>query len=208
MTSLDAVARDLRDLGHYQESLDIARKVVEGFAARRGPENLDWLNARKSFAAALRKAGYHWDALQESEDVAQRYRDYLGVDHTYTLRAAANLINDRRAVGELARAEELGREVLDRCQAVGSPSDLAYAALVGLASVLRRRASRRRRGRYDRQAGTGSSTPTATAPVTLEATINYASDLAACGDLAAAIRPGRTRWPGAAARWARTTRSP
>ena len=192
LTSLDAVARDLRDLGHYQESLDMARKVVEGFAARRGPENLDWLNARKSFAAALRKAGYHWDALQESEDVVQRYRDYLGMDHTYTLRAAANLINDRRAVGELARAGELGREVLDRCQAVGSPTDLAYAALVSLASVLRAAGEPEEALRYDRQARDGLVDAYGDEhPFTLEATINYASDLAACGDLAAAIRAGQ-----------------
>ena len=57
----------------------------------------------------MRKAGHHWDALQESEHVLQRYRDYLGVDHMYTLRAAANLINARRAVGDLAGAEELAR---------------------------------------------------------------------------------------------------
>jgi Tetratricopeptide repeat/NB-ARC domain len=192
LTSMDAVARDLRDLGHYQESLDTARKVVEGFAARRGPENLDWLNARKSFAAALRKAGYHWDALQESEDVAQRYRDYLGLDHTYTLRAAVNLINDRRAVGELARAEELGREVLDRCQAVGSPSDLAYATLVSLASVLRAGGEPEVARRYDRQARDGLVDAYGDEhPFTLEATINYASDLSACGDLAEAIRAGQ-----------------
>lgn len=192
LTSLDAVARDLRDLGHYQESLDTARKVVEGFAARRGPENLDWLNARKSFAAALRKAGYHWDALQESEEVVQRYRDYLGLDHTYTLRAAANLINDRREVGELARAEELGREVLDRCQAVGFPTDLAYATLVSVASVLRAAGGSDEALRHDRQARDGLVNAYGDEhPFTLEATINYASDLAACGDLAAAIRVGQ-----------------
>ena len=48
------------------------------FEAAGGRENPDWLNARDGFAAALRKAGHHWDALQESEDVVQRYRDYLG----------------------------------------------------------------------------------------------------------------------------------
>jgi tetratricopeptide (TPR) repeat protein len=192
LTSLDAVARDLRDLGRYQESLDTARKVVEGFAATRGRENLDWLNARKSFAAALRKAGYHWDALQESEDVVQRYRDYLGLDHTYTLRAAANLINDRRAVGELTRAEELGREVLDRCQAVGSPSDLSYAAVVSLASVSRVSGQPEEARRYDRQARDGLVDAYGDVhPFTLEAAINYASDQAACGDLAAAIRGGQ-----------------
>lgn len=192
LTSLDAVGRDLRDLGRYQESLDLARKVVEAFAATRGRENLDWLNARKSFAAALRKAGYHWDALQESEDVVQRYRSYLGLDHTYTLRAAANLINDRRAVGELARAEDLGREVLDRCQAVGSSTDLSYATLVSLASVLRTAGQPGEARRFDRQAREGLVDAYGDVhPFTLEATLNYASDLAACGDLANAIQTGQ-----------------
>jgi tetratricopeptide (TPR) repeat protein len=192
LTSQDAVARDLRDLGRYQESLDIARKVVEAFAATRGRENLDWLNARKSFAAALRKAGYHWDALQESEDVVQRYRDYLGFDHTYTLRAAANLINDRRAWGELARAEELGREIMERSQTVRFPSDLRYATLVSLASVLRAASRPEEARRYDQQAREGLVDAYGDVhPFTLKASINYASDLAACGDLAAAIRAGQ-----------------
>ena len=118
------MANDLRGLGRYQESLDVARKVVAGFAAAGVRENPDWLYARTGFAAALRKAGHHWDALRESEDVVQRCRDYLGLDHTYTLRAATNLINDRRAVGELARAEDLGLEIYDRCRASGSPFDI------------------------------------------------------------------------------------
>ena len=101
------MARDLRGLGRYQESLDIARRVVGAFEAAGGRENIRWLHACEGFATALRKAGHHWDALQESEHVVQRCRDYLGVDHMYTLRAAADLINGRRAVGDLARAEEL-----------------------------------------------------------------------------------------------------
>ena len=103
------MARDLRGLGRYQESLDIARKVVSAFEAVGGRENILWLDACEGFATALRKAGHHWDALQEGEHVLQRYRDYLGVDHMYTLRAAADLINARRAVGDLAGAEELAR---------------------------------------------------------------------------------------------------
>jgi hypothetical protein len=58
-------------------------------------------------------------------------------------------------VGELGRAEELGREVLDRCQAVGSPTDLAYATLVSLASVLRAAGEPEEALRYDRQARDG-----------------------------------------------------
>ena len=39
LNSYSAVARDLRSLGHYQESLDIARKVVNVFEAIGGREN-------------------------------------------------------------------------------------------------------------------------------------------------------------------------
>ena len=191
LTSYDAVARDLRDLGRYQESLDTARRVVQGFAMAGIRENLDWLNARKGFAAALRKAGYHWEALQESEEVVHRYREYLGPEHTYTLRAASNLINDRRAVGDLVRAEELGWEVLDRCQAVGFPWDLGYATQVSLASVLRAAGQPEEARRYDVQARDGLINAFGdTHPFSLQAGINYASDLAACGDLATALRVG------------------
>jgi len=192
LNSHDMVAIDLRGLGRYQESLDIARKVVGAFAAAGRRENPDWLNARTGFAAALRKAGHHWDALQESEEVVQRYRDYLGMDHALTLRAAANLINDRRAVGELAIAEKLGVEVCDRCRAVGAPVEILYAAMVNLASVLRVAGRPDEALRHDVQArdalvGTYGDQH----PFTLAASINYATDLAACGDLAEAIRIGQ-----------------
>jgi hypothetical protein len=192
LTSLDAVAIDLRLLGQYQESLDVARKVVGAFAAAGGRESPDWLNARKGFAAALRKAGHHWDALQESEDVVQRYRDYLGPAHTYTLRAATNLINDRRAVGDLVRAEELGREVQERCREAGFPFDFSYAALVSVASVLRVAGHEEEARRSDLQAREGFiETYGDLHPFTLAVNINYAADLAACGELAAAIRVGQ-----------------
>lgn len=190
--SHDMVANDLRGLGRYQDSLDIARKVVGAFAAAGGRENPDWLNARTGFAAALRKAGHHWDALQESEEVVQRYRDYLGPDHTYTLRASVNLINDRRAVAELASAEDLGREIYDRCRVTGAPSDIMYAALVNLASVLRAAGRPEEARQYDlraRDALIGIYGDLH--PFTLAAGINYAADLAACGDLAEAIRVGQ-----------------
>ena len=46
-------------------------------------------------------------------------------------------INDRRAVGELAIAEDLGMEIYERSNAVASPVEIMYAAMVNLASVLR-----------------------------------------------------------------------
>lgn len=190
--SHDAVARDLRGLGRYRESLDIARTVVGAFAAAGGRENWDRLYAWKGFAAALRKAGHYWEALRESEDVVQRYRDYLGPDHIETLRAAANLINDRRAVGDLARAEELGHEVYEGCREAGFPFDISYATLVNLASVLRADGRSDEARRYDLQARDGLIDAYGSLhPFTLAARINYAADLAACDELAEAIRMGQ-----------------
>jgi tetratricopeptide (TPR) repeat protein len=192
LSSSNAVARDKRGLGLYQESLDMARRVVSAFEAVGGRENTLWLTACEGFATALRKAGHHWDALQESEHVLQRCRDYLGVDHMYTLRAATNLINDRRAVGDLAGAEELARQTHDLCRESGAPDDLLCTVVVNLASVLRAQGRPDRALTYDDQARRGLIRIHGNKhPFTLAAHINYASDLAACGRLGDAIEVGR-----------------
>ncbi len=172
------------------------RKVVGEFEAAGGRENIRWLDACEGFATALRKAGHHWDALQQSEHVLQRCRDYLGADHMYTLRAAADLINGRRAVGDLAGAEELARQTHDLCRESGAPDVLLYTVLVNLASVLRVAGRPDMALSYDDQARKGLIRIHGDRhPFTLAANINYASDLAASrqprrGDLA---RPGDAR---------------
>jgi tetratricopeptide (TPR) repeat protein len=186
-----AVARDLRGLGRYEDALDIARRVVNAFEATGGKENPYWLNASEGFAIALRKAGYYWDARQESEHVLQRYRDYLGADHMFTVTAATNLINDRRAVGDLAGAKELARETYERCQRTGPPDDVLYAAQLNLASVLRMTGNAEHALLNDEQARRGLIRIYRDRhPFTLSASINYASDLAACGRLGEAVQVG------------------
>jgi tetratricopeptide (TPR) repeat protein len=190
--SYDMMADDVRRLGRYQESLDIVRKVVQAYTAAGGRENPDWLNARTDFAAALRKAGYYWEALQESEEVVQRYRDYLGSDHAFTLRASVNLINDRRSVGALVIAEELGLETYDRSRFAGTSLDIMWAAVVSLASVLRARGRPEEARHYDLQAlDVLIAVYGDLHPFTLAASTNYATDLALCGELAEAIRIGQ-----------------
>lgn len=191
LNSYSAVARDLRSLGFYQESLDIARKAAKAFEAIGGRENPFWLDVCDGFATALRKAGYHWDALQESEQVLHRYRDYLGVDHMHTLRAAANLINARRAVGDLVGAEELARETHEICLRSNCPEDLLNAVLVNLASVLRVANHPDEARAYDEQARRGLIRIYGDLhPFTLATNINYASDLAGGGKLGEAIHVG------------------
>jgi tetratricopeptide (TPR) repeat protein len=192
LNSSNAVARDLRGLGLYQESLDIARRVAATFEMAGGRENIRWLQACEGFATALRKAGHHWDALQESEHVLQRCRDYLGVDHMYTLRAATDLINDRRAVGDTAGAEGLARATHDLCRESSVPDVLLYTVLVNLASVLRVAGRPEKAIPHDDQARKGLIKIHGDRhPFTLAANINYASDLAACGRLGEAIQIGQ-----------------
>jgi tetratricopeptide (TPR) repeat protein len=193
--SSTAVARDLRGLGLYQESLDVGRRVVAEFDAAGGRENIRWLDACEGFATALRKAGHHWDALQQSEHVLQRCRDYLGVDHMYTLRAAADLINGRRAVGDLASAEELARQTHDLCRESREsnvPDVLLYTVLMNLASVLRVAGRPDMALPYDDQARRGLIRIHGDGHLfTLAANTNYTSDLAALGRLGEAIDLGR-----------------
>jgi tetratricopeptide (TPR) repeat protein len=192
LNSSNAVARDLRGLGLYQESLDVVRPVHSAFEAAGGRENIRWLQAGEGFATALRKAGHHWDAVQESEHVLQRCRDYLGADHMYTLRAAADLINSRRAVGDLAGAEELARQTHDLCRDSGAPDVLLYTVLVNLASVLRMAGQPDMALPHDDQARRGLIKIHGDRhPFTLSANINCASDLAACGRLGEAIQLGQ-----------------
>jgi tetratricopeptide (TPR) repeat protein len=192
LMSLNAVACDKRGLGLYQESLDMARRLVGTFDALGGQENTRWLHACEGFAIALRKAGHFWGALQESERVLQRCRDYLGADHMYTLRAATNLVNDKRAVGDLIGAEELARHTHDLCRRSGAPDILLYTVLVNLASVLRRAGHADDALRYDDEARNGLIRIHGDMhPFRLSANINYASDLAACDKLGKAIQLGR-----------------
>ncbi len=189
--SYNAVARDLRGLGQYQESLDIARRVVNAFESARGQENPHWLKASEAFATALRKAGYYWEARQESEHVLQRCREYLGDDHISTLEVATNLINNRRAVGDLDGAEDLARETNDLCRESSSPDDLLCVAQLNLASVLRARGEREEALWYDDQARRGLIRIYGDLhPFTLAASVNYAADLAASGNLGEAIQVG------------------
>jgi hypothetical protein len=192
LNSSNAVARDLRGLGLYQEALDIGRRVVAAFEVAGGRENIRWLDACEGFATALRKAGHHWDALRQSEHVLQRCRDYLGVDHMYTLRAAADLINGRRAVGDLGGAEELARQTHDLCRESGAPDVLLYTVLVNLAAVLRVAGRPDIALLHDDQARRGLIRIHGDRhPFTLSANINYASDLSARGRLGEAIQLGQ-----------------
>jgi hypothetical protein len=109
-----------------------------------------------------------------------------------TLTAATNLINDRRAVGDLPGAAQLAGETYDRCQEFNAPHDLLCAAQLNLASALRAAGNLDEALTNDRQARNGLIGIYGDRhPFTLAATINYATDLGGCGQLGEAIQVGR-----------------
>ncbi len=186
-------------------------RSIEGFEAAGGRENLDLAatRARGSPPRCARPA-IHWDALQESEEVVQRYRDYLGPDHTYTLRAATNLINDRRAVGDLTRAEELAPE----------------RSRTGAGNPASRRPQLRHHGEPGLRAARGRTGADAALRLDLQARKGLIEDLRrpapvhAGGEHQLRLRPRRVRrlgprrsssarrpWTSAGTRWARTIRT-
>jgi Tetratricopeptide repeat/NB-ARC domain len=186
LASKDAVAFDLRGCGEYELALDMSREVIAALENRRRGDNPDVLNAHKGFAVALRKAGMHADALQESDDVLRRYANYYGeTRHRYTLRAAINHINDLRLAEDLAGAEEFGRRTLAQAEEMQRGSaDIVYAARVNLAVVLRLQSNPAAAREKDEDAYAGISEYFGPEhPFALTAATNLASDLVAAGYL-------------------------
>ena len=173
------------------------------------------LNAHKGFAVALRKAGHHQDALQESELVLQRYGNYYrGAPHRYALRAAVNHINDLRLAERLTEAEKFGRETLAQAEELQSEkADIVYAAMVNLAVVLRLRNNPVEAREKDEDWPTAGISEYfgAEHPFALIAATNLASDMVAAGYLrggaansasrswrlavGCVVSRTRTRWP-------------
>ena len=180
------------DLGRYQESLDIARKVVAAFAAvgRPGESRLAQRPDR-----LRRRAAQGRPSLGRAAVRARRSSSVTATTSAWTTRTRCGPPPTSSTTG--------GRWV-------SSPSPRTWAWrscdrsrrwLLPSRSVRRdgqpgsvlRAAGRPGGGPpLTCRPGTRWSTPTGTSiPFTLAANINYASDLAACGELAEAIRIGQ-----------------
>ena len=87
------------------------------------------------FGVSLRRAGFREDAATEGEEVLKLYASVLGSGNRDALRAAVNIINDRRITGDLAGARKLGEQTAESWEKVagrGHPNTVA--ALVNLAN--------------------------------------------------------------------------
>ncbi|WP_200305259.1 FxSxx-COOH system tetratricopeptide repeat protein [Streptomyces adelaidensis] len=112
-------ARDLRDLGDYRTSAELLREVREGFEQVFNPGVPEVLQADKSLAVSLRKAGRTAEALRITEETWQtyaRFHDRYGSTIPEVLACGLNLAADYFATDPEegpARAVRQVEEVLD-----------------------------------------------------------------------------------------------
>lgn len=112
-------ARDLRDLGDYRTSAELLREVREGFEQVFNPGVPEVLQADKSLAVSLRKAGRTAEALRITEETWKtyaRYHDRYGSTIPEVLACGLNLAADYFVTDPddgPARAVRQVEEVLD-----------------------------------------------------------------------------------------------
>lgn len=112
LLTLNAIARVMREEGHFVAARDTARRAYDGYQdlVRQHvlPDSHPWvLQQAIDFSAALRAAGDDPESLELAEDIYEKYRLAFGPKHPGTLAAAVNLANSQRIPGDLKRAGEL-----------------------------------------------------------------------------------------------------
>ncbi|ADP84608.1 FxSxx-COOH system tetratricopeptide repeat protein [Pseudofrankia inefficax] len=146
--SMNAVARDLRQLGRYHQARDLAEQaylLFQDVVARNVlRENHAWvLLQAKDLSVARRMAGDFAAALELARDVHERYvRDFTST-HPDTLAAAINLGNALRRTGDLDGAAVLIEQTVDGYRrALGEGHPFTHASILNLAIIQRQIASR------------------------------------------------------------------
>jgi tetratricopeptide (TPR) repeat protein len=146
--SLNAVARDLRNLGDYHRARAQAEQAFLLFQGiiRQGvvQENFTWvLLQAKDLSVARRMAGDFPAALELAIDVYARYQRDFTPNHPDTLAAAINLGNALRRTGDLDSAAELIEATVAGYQtALGEDHPFTHASTLNLAIVRRQIAAR------------------------------------------------------------------
>jgi tetratricopeptide (TPR) repeat protein len=113
--SLGAIGRDLRQVGRYQEALEIAEQARGDFVdlvrQRVLPADHLWvLWQAKDLSVTRRKAGRLREALDLAEEVYDRFIKSFGETHPDTLAAGMNLGNAQRVFGSVHQDEGLQAE--------------------------------------------------------------------------------------------------
>jgi tetratricopeptide (TPR) repeat protein len=185
LSSRLGIARDLRKLGRYEEALDMIRHVSEILEQKHEPWNHFRLLVASDLSVSLRRAGFYADAVALGEEVHGRSFGVRGENHRESLRAATNLICDRRLIDDLGGAQELGEQTLIAWEEIaGRDHPNTVATRVNLAIVLRLRGNPRAAQKLDERALDDFTRLFGERhPSSLTTMMCLASDLAAIGEV-------------------------
>jgi tetratricopeptide (TPR) repeat protein len=145
LTSLGAIARDLRLSGRYADAVKTSEKTramfLEIVRQRRIPENHPWvLLQAKDHSVALRKVGAFDEALALAEEVYRGHDERLGTLHPETLGAAINLGNAQRLADHLKEAfDRMDKTVRRYVDVWGPEHPFTHGCWVNLAIIERLR---------------------------------------------------------------------
>lgn len=185
LTSRFAVARSERRMGQWEQALRDIQGVANALEQKGEPWNQFRMLVASDLGVSLRRVGYHEEAAHEAEAALERHREMLGDDHRDTLRTAINVINDRRIVGNVRGAIELGvQTVVGLEKVVGPDHPNTVAARANLAIALRVSGNPKAARELNEQvlkdfvAMFGEEHPSSLVVMT-----NLASDLAAMGEV-------------------------
>lgn len=109
-----AYAYALREMGRYDEALELDQDALARYRRTLGDDDADTLSAAHNVGADLYELGSYREAAVLDKDILFRRRRILGDDHPDTLSSAGNLAGDLRGLGELLAARDLDEDNLAR----------------------------------------------------------------------------------------------
>jgi tetratricopeptide (TPR) repeat protein len=118
LESANNLARDLWELGHYEQGRQLGEDTLTRSRRVLGDDHPLTLEFAHSLAAILRGLGQYEQARQLGEDTLTCMRLVLGDDHPETLRSAHSLALILRGLGQYEQARQLGEDTLTRMRLV------------------------------------------------------------------------------------------
>ncbi|EGG47404.1 FxSxx-COOH system tetratricopeptide repeat protein [Streptomyces griseoaurantiacus] len=137
------VALDLREMGHYQRSLDLLTEIRRELVRLQQEDSNAVLRADASLAITQRRLGNYSAAEALTRTTLNAYHQRYGEAHPETMSCGANLACDLLALSEtqpdrLAEAAELGKSNLEVYrEQLGADHPFTLAAATNLVAILR-----------------------------------------------------------------------
>jgi DNA-binding SARP family transcriptional activator len=118
LESAGSLARNLRELGQFQEARHLAVDTLARCRRVLGQDHPHTLESASNLSLNLWELGQYEEARQLGDETFTRCRRVLGEDHPSTLRSTHGLTYALRELGYHEQARQLGEDSLSRCRRV------------------------------------------------------------------------------------------